>query len=377
MKILYVFTGGRKERFKRILAGEGVPTDFLYGAPELSAEGYEVDIVELTDLKPSTRSVLKRIHKKFNWFKDLSFGFLDSSHLMDPIKMKNFDQYDLIIAGNDYIGVGLLYHHDRGVFSTPVSFFGMGLFGKFNHKMKKKGRGLLGKILVPFYAKKTLKNVKNIFFLGEGEFKFACDMLPAMSNKFMRIPFYVDTNFWRPHSNKDCCRGDYILFIGNDLRRDYELLLKIAETLSELKFIFISKYIKKAPDNVTVINSDWHKMLLSDEQIRGLILGARLVILPIKAAQLQPSGQSVCQQSMACGKTVLISDTPGFWAPDVLKNGEHLILVENNEVDTWTKTIRKVYNDDALLDKIGRNASTIIRDDFSTDKYVNFIKEVS
>ena len=52
MRILYVFTGGRRSRFLTVRAGNEAPEEFLYGATYLQSIGYDVDILELSDLSP-------------------------------------------------------------------------------------------------------------------------------------------------------------------------------------------------------------------------------------------------------------------------------------------------------------------------------------
>jgi hypothetical protein len=65
MKILYVFTSGRKVRLHDFQSGKEAPLEFLFGLPYLQEKGYKVDIIELTDLHPNPEShEYKSLYKK-------------------------------------------------------------------------------------------------------------------------------------------------------------------------------------------------------------------------------------------------------------------------------------------------------------------------
>ena len=144
------------------------------------------------------------------------------------------------------------------------------------------------------------------------------------------------------------------------------MLKRIALLTPEIHYVFVTQQIDRGEvtDNVEVIRGDWKEELLSDGDIRELIRKSALVILPL-VETYQPSGQSVCHQSMACGKTVMISETMGFWAPEALITNKHLILMRETDPNSWVEQIQKILSDKTVNRKIGNNAFNVMNTNFS------------
>jgi len=85
-----------------------------------------------------------------------------------------------------------------------------------------------------------------------------------------------------------------------------------------------------APPNVEVIRGDWRKQTLTDQEILKLYQQSLCVVIPVRDT-IQPAGQSVCLQAMACGRPVVMSDILGLWDRGVLLDGQHWHLVPPGE----------------------------------------------
>ena len=77
--------------------------------------------------------------------------------------------------------------------------------------------------------------------------------------------------------------------------------------------------------------------------MRNLYQKARLTIIPLKDS-LQPSGQSVALQSIACGTPVLITETEGFWDKKNFKHNENIFFAKDNQLQTWVNDIQNILN---------------------------------
>ena len=87
----------------------------------------------------------------------------------------------------------------------------------------------------------------------------------------------------------------YILFIGNDLRRDYDFVLDLADKLHDKEFIFLSSRINKnqvSRENVKLISGMWWNNKVSDVEIKSLYSNAIVTILPI--TKLTPTFWAKC-----------------------------------------------------------------------------------
>ena len=219
------------------------------------------------------------------------------------------------------------------------------------------------------------RRVDHFIFLGEGEKKLFDEKFNFLINRSIYIPFGIDEVFWDTPTNKRL-KKDYILFIGNDKNRDFELLKKIIKSNVNYKFKVLtnkSNFLDyKKYKNLTLIDSDWKKFLISDVEILNIYSQAKLVIIPLKDVY-QPSGQSVCLQAMSCSKCVLISETKGFWDKRI-KHREHLIKIKDNKLSNWNKEISKYFYLDNI--EIENNAKKIISQFFTSRIFAEKIANI-
>ncbi len=361
MKILYIFTGGRKKRWNKINSGE-IPSEFFFGAYELNKKGYEIDILELEEIKKLNKP--GRLKKYINsFFKKLTGLSTDKEIFKNSLDQLN--QYDHIIASNDFIALSLLPWIKKRKIKPPVIFFAMGQLANTENENLNWLKNKIGKAVY----KKLIKNSELGIFLGRGEFNLAQSLVKD-KNKIHFLPFAVDTKFWQP--NKNIEEENYIFSIGNDKARNWEMAIKLAQRMPEEKFKFISKSEilsqAKLPSNLEHINGgDWKNYILTDEEIKKFYQKCKIVIIPIKET-FQPSGQSVCLQAMSCGKPVIISQYKGFWEPEKNKNNIHLIFSENN-IDNFCKNIKKLNKNKDLREKIGKNARNLTTKEYDMNSF--------
>ena len=244
----------------------------------------------------------------------------------------------------------------------------MGLFSR-----KPKYRILT--MIQKFYIYLFLKTIDNFVFLSKGEFDFAKDKFPKFKNKYNYLPFAVDLDIWRSDENK---KREHILFVGNDGNRDFELAEKISNELNDESFVFLSEQIKseKLNDNSKIINGSWGSPAIDDIELRNIYQSAKLTIIPIKES-LQPSGQSVALQSIACGTPVLITETKGFWDRNNFIDYENIFFAKNNYLQTWIKDIQEILNlSEVRINKIIFKRKQNISEHYDLDKFSKNIEKI-
>ena len=246
-----------------------------------------------------------------------------------------------------------------------IKLFTMGLFSE--HRKKNK---------LDFLRKFVLKSmcikfIDTFFCLGESEYNFIIKNYPKEKEKFKYINFGIDSNFWKSKSKYNLKSRDYILFIGNDLNRDYEFLIKLINSMEEINFKILSTRLNKNDfhfTNVEVINGVWWKNVVSDNEIKDLYEHASMTILPLKDT-LQPSGQSVALQSMSMGTPVMLTETKGLWDLKNLKNNKNIFLMKENNVKLWKSKITENLSDADLLDTISLNGIEIIKSNYNIESF--------
>ena len=238
----------------------------------------------------------------------------------------------------------------------------MGLFNKkTNYRIKTLFRSLYIGIFI-------LSSTK-LLFLSKGEYEYAVKTMPFWNKKFRFLPFAVDTDFWKYKKKKRLTNE--ILFIGNDGQRDYSFLIELAESLPEYKFTIVSNKISKEDlksENIRLINGSWDNENYSDEFIHNLYTNASLTVLPVKNT-LQPSGQSVALQSMSSGTPVIITNTQGFWEPNIFNDSENIFFVENNTIIEWKNKLESILKNYELLVNVAENARNTVVSNNNLDDF--------
>lgn len=215
-----------------------------------------------------------------------------------------------------------------------------------------------------------LNNIDVFFCLGEGEYKHIVKEYKNYEAKFKFINFGIDTDFWSDKEIYKKNERDFILFIGNDLNRDFQFLVELINTMPNQKFKVLSSrlncndFINK---NVEVINGIWWENTISDEEIKNLYKHAKLTILPL-IDTLQPSGQSVALQSMSMGTPVLITKTQGFWDEEI-KSDKHIFFADQNTLTSWKELIQNILSNPSLLVEVSSNSKEIIKNKYSIKKF--------
>ena len=331
-KVLYFFQSGRKEK---ISSKSKYAKEMFYGYHYFLDHNYKVDVVEFRNHKTRFGKYFFLIFEKRlrNIFKlPLYWSFVTNK---DTLK-KIFESDFLIFANNRMACSALPMILYTKIFKNKVSSLSF-IMGLFSRTPKYKILALIQKA----YIILCLKTIDQFIFLSKGEIDFAIQKYTKYKDKFHYSPFAVDLDIWKKKNKKE---EEYILFVGNDGFRNYELVEKLTNKLSEKKFIIVSEQInkEKLSSNSEVINGSWGDPEVNDLELRDIYQKAKLTIIPLKDS-LQPSGQSVALQSIACGTPVIISETEGFWDPKNFVDNENIFFVKDNSLDNWVSLIEKVY----------------------------------
>lgn len=151
--------------------------------------------------------------------------------------------------------------------------------------------------------------------------------------------------------------GSYVLSLGSSYR-DYDTLIKAIKKLNyPTKVILPEKsqveyhntYLEDSfiADNIEIIRHDYNYDTWND-----YIANARLVVIPITKAALQPAGISVYLEAMALGKPVIVSEGPS--TKGILVNNEaEIVPAEDSEA--LASAIEKIWSDKNYRDYIAAN----------------------
>ena len=278
---------------------------------------------------------------------------------------ESLNSYDVIVGTTTPTAYGLAALRIAGRVRPPVIGIQCGLV---NYRHSRRRRAVNG-----FVLRRTWTQL-----FGEGELDPVKELFSVPDDRVEVNQFGVDTAFWTPGDAKE---DGYVLSVGNDARRDYELLVTAAQRIN-MRFVIVTKRTIAAqiPPNVEVVKGDWHAETLSDIELRSLYRAAQFVVLPLKDS-VQPSGQSVCLQAMACGKPVILTDTRGLWSRETIRNGENVVLVPPGDAEAMANRIEDLWAKTETRERLGRAArETACREgniEMFADRLANLCKRVT
>jgi len=357
MRFAFLYTSGRLRRAEKVMEGLA-PTDFFYGSEELRALGHEIFLLELPE--DATRSLIGRVMDLFNAYLPMKVTGTQIDQVRSlAAAVSNCDV--LVVAGSGPAFVAELWR----------------ILGKIGCPVVGIHCGLLNVHYTPIRRKVTsfLLNRTWTMLFGDGEFRPLIDFFRVNSERVFVNQCGIDTDFWTPVEDENAGAKGYVLAVGNDGRRDYDLLIKAAARCKQ-DFIIVTRATisGKVPSNVKIISGDFRDEILSDVQLRDLYRRARCVVTPLIESK-QPSGQSVCLQAMACGRPAILTRTEGLWSETQMRNDENVILVPPHDVEAMSAAIERVCTDRQLADRLGRAGRETVCHDWTMRDYARRLDE--
>lgn len=353
--ILFLYKAGRRG----ILESTNGPDEFFYGATGLARAGLDVatldsdEIAALAGAADATRPVgaFWRLARRPLAAALPGFPSVIASHVFHPAVCARLAVADTIVATTTGFAYALALLKATGKLRARIVALAMGIFADTQPARQK---ALFGHLLRQI----------ELIALSPAEAAFLRARLPGHT-RISSIPFGVDIGFWTPGAEPSRPGEPYVFAIGNDLQRDWATLIDAwTHDLPKLKIV-TGMPLPPLPANVEAIRGNWHKGGLSDESIRELYRGASLVVLPIKST-IQPSGQSACLQAMACARPVVISDFPGLWDVERLRDGETCFLAPSGDAGKLAAAVRGALMDPARTQALGLRARRLVEERFTS-----------
>ena len=338
MKVAFVFAGGRH------LRGTDGPSDFFYGAKELSSRhGWTVDCLEV-DAEPAdplTGLIAGRLLGKLVPPRTSADWIARTRRLLPQLQ-----GYDVVVGTATEVSFGLAIWKSLGLLRKPLVGI---MLGAVSFPIGSELRRLL--------TASMFVHMHGVLFSDAEEAEIRKRFKPEVGGLSIGW-FGVDEKFWVPP--EDVTERSGILSVGNDGRRDYDTLVKVAGMMPDHKFTILTRF--EAPNHLPG-NVRWRCMnspekYLSLKELLPLYQSSQCVVLPLKES-LQPSGQSVAMQAMLCGSPVVITKTSGWWGSDVIRDGKEVRLVSPENAEELAKAIQSSISPVSVL--AGRRALLVAK----------------
>lgn len=332
---LVVFRGGRKKSLNKKSGYD--PDDFFYGYFYANSSDPTILFNEPKFGKnPFCRDLWKYSVGQFFDFFRIKFSLTQVLQFVNELIRANS-----IFTTTDSIGLPIVFLKKMGVICGDIHFLSQGLTNLYEERTLSP---FLDKVNRFVCSRLLMTSDVNLHVLGEGAKDALHQYLINIRQKEVNcLQFGVDVDFWIPDSR--VVSENYILSVGNDPARDFDLLIQSTDLPIKL---VTAKSLPSKP-NIERYSG------ISNIELRELYQKSRIVVIPLQDVS-QPSGQSVALQAMSCGKAVLLSDTRGLWDRRGMKHDFNCRLVIPNNVKAFSEAIEYMWADQDYCNQLGHNA---------------------
>ncbi len=341
--VVFLFRGAREELARQVEQGTA-PDEFLYGLPSFRSAGWKCGVCEARPgrywFKPFLEPLESLVTKLMGLGFPLTFALADFRMLRKA---------RLLVATTDGTGLCPLLFKRMGLLKSRVIVLSQGLY-RIAAMLKGRPFGAARLRILSWLYRKA----EPVIVFGEGDARAYEGVFARFGSHAVcrEVHFGIDETFWKPCegglSNEMELQND-VLSVGSDVLRDYETLLR---AVGDKRCRIVTR-LKVNPELIpprTTVDGD-----VSWLELRGLYRNSKLVVVPTKN-QPRDSGHSATLQALACGKAVILSETPGLWDREGLVHGRNIWLVPPEDPQALAKAMEQLLSDDELRIGIANNA---------------------
>jgi glycosyltransferase involved in cell wall biosynthesis len=270
---------------------------------------------------------------------------------------------DVIFSTVDTVGIPLMLLKRAGLVRVPLVYVSIGL----PERLAK----LRGKRIRRVYAG-ALRRADAIVAYAQSETDQLRSWIGPGAPPVVFVPFGVDVNAFRPLPEVE--PDVDVLSIGADPRRDFELLLTIAERRPELSFLIVAsaehaRTLGNRPPNVS-LETD-----IPLAQVRDRLARARVVALPVRDNSYS-GATTVMLQAMAMAKPVVVSRTAAIAEGYQLEDGVNCRLVEPGDWEGFEQALVEQQTGAGATSSLGTRARQTVERGFTWERYTDALWEI-
>lgn len=347
-------------RREALMQSVGSPQRYsLYGLDELAAMGFDVH----HNLEPDAAAgmggrvasaILDRMVR-------LAGGYSGDFDNVLPVRGVLNDA-DVVFSTVDTVGIPLVLLARARLVRAPIVYAAIGLPERIEQLEPRAERVYLS----------AYRRVHSILAYGWREVEVLRDWLGANGPQVHFVPFGVDTGAFHP--TPEALPDTDVVSVGADLRRDFGLLLELAERRPEWSFRIVASRdhratLTRVPPNVAV------ELELPFDLARARLAAARVVALPVKENSYS-GATTVLLQAMACAKPVVVSRTAAIAEGYHLDDGLNCRLVTPGAPAALEHAISDLLGDPDRAAAVGARARETVERHLTWERYTGSIREL-
>jgi glycosyltransferase involved in cell wall biosynthesis len=219
-------------------------------------------------------------------------------------------------------------------------------------------------------SKKAMRRADAVFVNAAPQARVLREEWGVPSSRVHFVPFGIDTDFWDPAAPAAAEPLELltepgqtiVMSVGNDRHRDHGLLLQAMDQvhakLPDVRLELVTSRPQVIPQEI----GGWRRSL-THPQLRDLHRRSQVVAIATRH-NIHLSGLTATLESMAMGKPVVATHTPGF--EDYIENGKTGILVPPGDPDAMAGALIELAADPDRCQRIGAAARESVLRNFST-----------
>lgn len=344
-KLLYVFARKIGERRRRVELGE-LPAETLYGLIELARRGWSIDVAD-DHFSGHVGSAIRPLAQKLRHY---------DINLVDWRTLRRFGKYDAVVFKDDLSIMTSLVSRMQGVpclyldsmFQLPKSSWRLQLLGA------------------------SVRMAHSLVGYSRTQADLWSQQLSIDRSRFHEIPFGLDLDFYPRTSPPSQVRGNYVLAVGRDPGRDYNVLASaIAHTNYRLKLVtlpYLNPTVPISADRVDFLPE------VSYAELFSLYEHAAVVVVPLKDRLTYPSGIRGMLEAMAVGRPVIATGTPCL--EEYATDGADVLFVPPQSTDALGSALCRLQDDAALSDRLAYAARLRVERDYTVNHSANALEVI-
>jgi glycosyltransferase involved in cell wall biosynthesis len=203
-----------------------------------------------------------------------------------------------------------------------------------------------------------LDGAECVWVLSEAQVEPLEHVLGNRGPRVFPIPFGIDSDFFGAQPSPTQPR---IVSVGNDRDRDpatlYAGLARVLAARPGTEVVVQTASELAPPEGVRVVRHMPHA------ELRDLYATASIVVVPTRS-NLHASGMTVALESLATGRPVVVSDTPGM--RQYVSEGRTGHLVPPGDPEALADAVLRLLDDPQRASELGRNGRIEVERGFTT-----------
>jgi glycosyltransferase involved in cell wall biosynthesis len=341
--------------------GAGAPERYsLYGLDEAAAAGFRVGHNLEPGLEPgpgaraAARVLQRAVHAGGGYGGDFASVLASRKRLRAA---------DVVFSTVDTLGIPLALLGRAGLVRTPVVYAAIGLPERLEQLRTRAARRSY---------RSAYRRLHAIVAYGRGEADALRAWLGAGGPDVVFVPFGVDVDYFRPQPGSE--PDEDVVSVGVDPRRDFALLLRLAERVPERRLRLVcsaehARALGTPPPNVAV-ESD-----IPLAAVRERLARARVVVLPVRE-NTYSGATTALLQAMACGKPVVVSRTAAIADGYHLEDGVNCRLVPPGDLAALEAAVSELLADAGLAAALAARARATVERHLGWTRYAETIVDL-